>query len=131
MNGLVSLLVIQFISIYLFYLILFAISLLLVYCLSSKHRCYCTEVLLLCSWMEKNLALMILCCINSLLILSSGMVNRTLSRMCGRLYFPIFLFRVGLFTLMYISSLMVLAMLCTSLPIIWKFFIDVLWPLLF
>ena len=40
---------------------------------------------------------------------NSGMENRILSQMCGRLYFPIFLFRVGLFTLMYIDSLMVLA----------------------
>ena len=35
--------------------------------------------------------------------------------MCGRLYFPIFLLRVGLFTLMYIDSLMVLAKLLSYL----------------
>ena len=58
------------------------------------------------------------------------MVNRTLCHMWG-VIFPIFLFRVGLFTLMYMASLMVLAMLFYSLPIILKFSIDVLWPLLF
>ena len=35
---------------------------------------------------------------------NSGIVNRTLSQMCGRLYFPIFLLRVGLLALMYIAS---------------------------
>ena len=39
------------------------------------HRCYGAEV--------------------GQLILSSGMVNRTLSQICGRLYFPTFLFSVG------------------------------------
>ena len=34
---------------------------------------------------------------------NSGMENRILSQICGRLYFPIFLFRVGLLTLMYID----------------------------
>ena len=53
---------------------------------------------------------------------NSGMENRILSQICGRLYFPIFLFRVGLFTLMYIDSLMVLARLFSSLPIILKLF---------
>ena len=38
---------------------------------------------------------------------------RTLSQRCGRLFFPIFLFRVG-FTLMYMASLMALAILCPS-----------------
>ena len=32
-------------------------------------------------------------------IFSSGMLNSMLSQMCGRLYFPIFLLSVGLFTL--------------------------------
>ena len=62
---------------------------------------------------------------------NSGMENRILSQICGRLYFPIFLFRVGLFTLMYIDSLMVLARLFSSLPIIMKLFSVVSWPLLF
>ena len=60
-----------------------------------------------------------------------GMENRILSQICGRLYFPIFLFRVGLFTLMYIASLMVLAKLFSSLPNILKLFSVVSWPLLF
>ena len=41
------------------------------------------------------------------------------------------LIRVGLFTLMYIDSLMVLARLLSSLPIILKLFKVVSWPLLF
>ena len=64
-------------------------------------------------------------------IFSSGMLNNILSQMCGRLYFPIFLLSVGLFTLMYIYSLIVLAKLLSSLPIIMKFSIDVSWPLMF
>ena len=64
-------------------------------------------------------------------IFSSGMLNSKLSQMCGRLYFPIFLFSVGLFTLIYIDSLIVLAKLLSSLPIILKFSIDVSWPLMF
>ena len=37
-------------------------------------------------------------------VFSSEMENRTLSQMCGRLYLPMFLLRVGLLTLMYIAS---------------------------
>ena len=62
---------------------------------------------------------------------NSGMENRILSQICGRLYFPIFLFRVGLLTLMYIDSLMVLARLFSSLAMILKLFNVVTWPLLF
>ena len=43
------------------------------------------------------------------LVFSSGMANGTLFQMCGRLYLPMFLLRVGLLTLMYMASLMVLA----------------------
>ena len=39
-------------------------------------------------------------------VFSSGVENRTLSQMCGRLYLPIFLLRVGLWTLMYIFLLL-------------------------
>ena len=39
------------------------------------HRCYSAEVYYL--------------------IFSSGVANRTLSQICGRLYFPTFLLRVG------------------------------------
>ena len=62
-------------------------------------------------------------------IFSSGMLNNKLSQICGRLYFPIFLLSVGLFTLIYIDSLIVLAKLLSSLPIILKFSMDVSWPL--
>ena len=63
--------------------------------------------------------------------LSSGIVNKILSHMCGRLYFPMFLFRVGLLTLMNMASWMVLAILFSSLPRILKLSIDVIWPLMF
>ena len=49
----------------------------------------------------------------------------------GRLYFPIFLFNVGLFTLIYMASFIALAILWSSLPIILKFSTDVMWPVLF
>ena len=54
-----------------------------------------------------------------LLVLSSGMENGTLSQMCDRMYLPIFLFGVGLLTVIYMASLITLAMLCPSLPKIW------------
>ena len=63
-------------------------------------------------------------------IFSSGMLNSKLSQMCGRLCFPIFLLSVGLFTLIYIDSLIVLARLLSSLPIILKFSIVVSWSLM-
>ena len=70
------------------------------------------------------------CVLIHFFIFNSRMVSKILSQMCGRLYFPIFLLRVGLFTLMYIDSLMVLAKLLSSLPMILKFSMDVSWPLL-
>ena len=62
---------------------------------------------------------------------SSEIVNNILSHMCGRLYFPMFLFRVGLLTLINMASWMVLATLFSSLPRILKLSIDVLWSLMF
>ena len=53
-----------------------------------------------------------------LFILSSGMEYGTLSQICGRLYLPILLFRVGLLTLIYIDSFMALAILFPSLHMI-------------
>ena len=51
------------------------------------------------------------------LILSSEVLNRTPSYyMCGRLYLPIFLLRVGLFTLIKMDSLVFLTKVCPSLP---------------
>ena len=49
----------------------------------------------------------------------------------GRLYFPMFLFNVELFTLMYMASFTALAILWSFLPIILKFSTDVVWPVLF
>ena len=65
-----------------------------------------------------------------LFIFSSGMDCNNPSHRCGRLYFPIFLFNVGLFTLIYMASFIALAMLWSSLPIILKISTDVMWPVL-
>ena len=47
-----------------------------------------------------------------------GVLSKTLSHMWGKFNLPIFLFNVGLLTLMKIDSLMFLAKPCPSLPII-------------
>ena len=59
---------------------------------------------------------------------SSEMLSRTLSHMCGRWYFPIFLFRDGLFTLMYRASFMVLMRFWSSFPSMEKLSILTAWP---
>ena len=64
-------------------------------------------------------------------IFSSWIVNSILSHICGRLYFQMFLFRVGLLTLINMASCMVFAKLFSSLLMILKLFIDVIWPLVF
>ena len=66
-----------------------------------------------------------------LFIFNSEMEYNTLSQRCGRLYFSIFLFRVGLFTLMYMASLIALAILWPSLPMILKFSTAFVWLMLF
>ena len=66
-----------------------------------------------------------------LLIFNSGMECNIPSQRGGRLYFPMFLFNVGLFALMYMASFTALAILWPSLPIILKFSTDVVWPVLF
>ena len=60
----------------------------------------------------------------------SGVLSQTLSYICGKFNLPIFLFNVGLFNIIYIDSLIFLAKLCTSLPIIWKLCWVVGWPVL-
>ena len=94
----------------------------IIYC---YHRCYCAL------FVARMLLSQSSTFFNYYFIFSSGMLNNILSQMCGRLYFPIFLLSVGLFTLMYIDSLIVLAKLLSSLPIILKFSMDVSWPLMF
>ena len=49
-----------------------------------------------------------------------GVLRKALSHTCGKLNLPIFLFNMGLFTLINIDSLIFLAKPCPSLPIIWK-----------
>ena len=90
----------------------------------QEHRCYGAEILLLvmhrCYYADCHY-----------LVFSSGMANRTLFQMCGRLYLPMYLLRVGLLTLMYMASLMALAIIWPSLSIILKFSSVVLWPVMF
>ena len=52
--------------------------------------------------------------------LRPGVLSKTLSHMWGKLNLPMFLFNVGLLTLMNMDSLICLAKLCLNLPIIWK-----------
>ena len=58
------------------------------------------------------------------------MLNRTSSHMCGRWYLPMFLLRDGLFTLMYIASLIALIRFWSSLPSKLKLSMVVLWPVM-
>ena len=62
--------------------------------------------------------------------LKPGVISKTLSHICGKLNLSIFLFSVGLFTLINIDSLILPAKLCPSLPIIWKLCWVLGWPVL-
>ena len=53
-------------------------------------------------------------------IVSPGVLRGTLSYIWCKLNFPIFLLNVGLLTVIYIDTLIVLAMPWSSLPIVWK-----------
>ena len=52
--------------------------------------------------------------------LRPGVLSKSPSHMWGKLNLPMFLFNVGLLTLMNMDSLIFLAKLCPSLPIFWK-----------
>ena len=60
--------------------------------------------------------------------LSSEMLSRTSSHICGRWYLPIFLFRDGLLALMYKASFIVLKRFWSSLPSMVKLSIVTSWP---
>ena len=59
---------------------------------------------------------------------SSLLLLRTSSHMWGRWYLPMFLFRDGPLTLMYMDSLISLERFCSSLPTTLKFSSVVVWP---
>ena len=63
-----------------------------------------------------------------LLILRPGVLSKTLLHMWGKLNLPMFLFSGGLLILMNMDSLIFLAKLCPSLPIIWKLLWLLGWP---
>ena len=52
--------------------------------------------------------------------LSSEVISRTSSHMCGRWYLPMFLLRDGLLTLMYYASFIALLRFWSSLPTMLK-----------
>ena len=60
--------------------------------------------------------------------LRPGVLSKTQSHMWGKLNLPMFLFNVGLLILIKIDSLIFLAKLCSSLPIIWKLLWLLGWP---
>ena len=62
--------------------------------------------------------------------LSSVLLTRTSSHIWGRWHLPMFLFRDGLLTLMYIDSLINLERLCSSLPTILKLLSVMEWPVM-
>ena len=78
------------------------------------HICFCAEVnyCRYTSWSTHVIVLRYF-----YLAFSSEIENRTSSQMCGRLYLPMFLLRVGLLTLMYIASFMALAIFDISFDI--------------
>ena len=126
------------------YYFIFIMFVNIIFCL---HRCYnanyvyslvsslislphlCTNVVVL--------GIITLVCTNVLVqgyylfIFSTGMDFNIPSHRCGRLYFPMFLFNVGLFTMMSMASFTALAIFWSSLSIIFKFSTDVMWPVLF
>ena len=59
-------------------------------------------------------------CMHMPFYIKTSVLSKTLSHMWGKLNLPMFLFNVGLLTLMNIDSLIFLAKLCPSLPVIWK-----------
>ena len=89
--------------------------LILYYLFLRTSICTCVMVLrlllvtLLFYFLEPLYAQVLQCWVYYLFIFNSGMECSILSYRCGRLYFPMFLYRVGLFTLMYMVSLIALA----------------------
>ena len=63
-------------------------------------------------------------------LLSSEVLNRTSSQICGRCYLPMFLLRDGLLTLMYGASLIVLMSFWSSLPTMLKLSMVTSWPVI-
>ena len=91
--------------------------------LSMLHRT-CEYLHGVLGWVDEACPISCAC----LFILSPGLLRSTLSHTWCKLNLPIFLLRVGLLTLMYMDSLIVLAVSWSSLPIIWKLSCEVVWP---
>ena len=82
--------------------------------------CYCVGMLGLfkCVGILDCLELAFPTAVTCLFKVRPGVLNKTLCHMWGKLNLPIFLFKVGLFTLINMDSLIFLAKPCHSLPII-------------
>ena len=78
--------------------------------------------------LELLILLLLLLLLTCLIKLRPGVLIKTLSHMWGKLNLPMLLFKVGLLTLINIDSLLFVATLCPSLPIIWKLLWLVGWP---
>ena len=115
--------------------------------MNSCGRCYghLCDWLMLLLWWQMKLATVGMCqCIKAdvktlladvmamglYFIFSSVVLTRTSSHTWGRWYLPMFLFRDGLLTLMYIDSFINLERLCSSLPTILKLLSVVEWPVM-
>ena len=96
-----------------------------VHALNSEHAKYALSFYVNAYWLGIDWAWplrdVLYACPLSWLILRSGMLNKTLSILWWRLYLPIFGLCVGLLTLIYIASFIVLAMPWSSLSIMLKF----------
>ena len=128
------------------YLLFYFIFICFAFIILCLHRCYNAKLCLFISEFIDSIApfctdimvlgIVTLVCTDVMMqgyylfIFNSGMDCNIPSQRCGRLYFPMFLFNVGLFTLMYIASFTALAILWSSLPIL-TFSTDVMWPVLF
>ena len=67
-------------------------------------------------------------CSHRCLILTSRVLTRTPAHIWGRLYLPLFLFRVGLLILLYMDALFVVVKPCPSLPSMLRLSVVVRWP---
>ena len=93
-----------------------------------RHRCYDAEV-----YLPVNLtkAQILLCWSVLIWFLALACQTETLFQMCGRLYLPLFLLRVGFLSLTYMASFMALAIFWPSLAMIFKFSTVVMLPVMF
>ena len=91
---------------------------------TTQGRWYMADVIAICGWCYYHI-------VSIYFRISSEMLTRTSSHICGRWYLPAFLFRDGLLALIYRASFMVLMRLWSSLPSIVKLSTVTSWPEVF